>query len=165
MIFPRRCWPTIVFGKTVPWISGWLPQRRRSIMGSGELQTETTVLFLHLSDFFRMVKSSSSSSRHQWCDAARLGDQVGPEKVAALRQVQRSGVRHPHRKQRRLLRQVRDERTLLLFSHPFTFDLSARFSHSWAVVLNLCTKGSLRYFFIYMISATFATSGIGNSFF
>lgn len=117
--FPCRCWPTIVFGKTVPWISGWLPQRRRSIMGSGELPSETTVLFLHLSDF-RMVKSSSSSSRHQWRDAARLGDQVGPEKVAALRQVQRSGVWHPHRKQRRLLRQVRDEPTLLLFCHGFT---------------------------------------------
>lgn len=78
-------------------------------MGSGELPTGATVLFRHLSAF-RMVEPSSSSSRHQWRDAARLGDQVGPEKVAALRQVQRGGVRHPHRKHRRLLRQVHDER-------------------------------------------------------
>lgn len=62
---------------------------------------------------FGSVESSSSPSRHQWRDAARLGDQVGPEKVAALRQVQRGGVRHPHRKQRRLLRQVRNERSVI----------------------------------------------------
>lgn len=54
-------------------------------------------------------------SFHQRRDAARLGDQVGPEKVTAVRQVRRSGVRHPHRKQRRLLRQVQDEQTPLRY--------------------------------------------------
>lgn len=43
--FLRRCWPTIEFGRIVPWISGWLPQRRRSIMGSGEVLMGATALF------------------------------------------------------------------------------------------------------------------------
>lgn len=46
------------------------------------------------------------SSIFQWRDAARVGNQVGPEEVPALWQVRWSGIWRSYWKQRRLLRQA-----------------------------------------------------------
>lgn len=91
--------------------------RGRDLRGSSQLWVQVSCrvcLVFYSFDAFRVGGAITLFlSLRQRRDAAGLGDQVGPEAVAAVRQVRRGGLRHPHREQRRLLRQVREQPTPL----------------------------------------------------